>query len=105
MDTTDILLNATGDLMIKDGDFVMGDSEQQHVEHLLLTSEGTWVDSPLIGIGIVKYINAPVGLQLKNKIKGDIKLNLEMDGYTQSTVSLEIQSGQLQNVKVDGTRV
>ena len=54
---TDILLDKTGDLDIQNGDIVIGYSDNQHQEHILLANKGDYKQFPELGVGINKMLN------------------------------------------------
>lgn len=83
----DILIDNTGDLNILNGDFNVGYSDEQHIEHVLLTSKGHYKQNPLIGVGIENYINAPLSLITKQTIEREISLQLKYDKATNIEVS------------------
>lgn len=51
---------STGDLLIANGDFVVGESTLQHVKDLLITQKGQYRLHPDAGIGIDQFINDDV---------------------------------------------
>lgn len=53
----DIMLDATNDLLIEDGDFVVADATEQHQNCLLLANKGDYKTQPMLGVGIFMYIN------------------------------------------------
>ncbi|TAG56648.1 MAG: hypothetical protein EAZ27_04455 [Cytophagales bacterium] len=54
----DILLDfVTGDLEIENGDFVIGNSDAQNIEQILLSSPSEWSE-PKIGFQMQRYLNA-----------------------------------------------
>lgn len=53
----DIMLDESGDLLIKNGDFVVGESTNQHKAHLLLAMKGEYRQYADVGVGIGNYIN------------------------------------------------
>jgi hypothetical protein len=73
----DIGLGETGDLMIRDGDFVMGISDAQHVGLLVRLHKGNLKHEPLVGVGEKRLINGVVD----GEIRREIQLQLESDGY------------------------
>lgn len=89
----DILLQ-DNDLAVANGDFVLGDSNLQNVLLILSIPPGSWKQFPLTGVGESKFINAP----LDGKIKREIQLQLQSDGYRLNSVS--IQGGKI-NVDFD----
>lgn len=75
----DILIEDTGDLNILNGDFNVEYSDEQHVEHILLSSKGHYKQYPLIGVGIENYIKAPLNLITKQTLEREISLQLKYD--------------------------
>lgn len=75
----DIILDDDNDLLIKDGDFLIDESDEQHFALILASSPGNWKNSPLTGAGIIQHDKAP--LDDVGKISRKIKLQLEADGY------------------------
>ena len=77
MDAFDYIVDdSTQDLKILDGDFVVGASDQQHVEDILRAKPGQFYQWPLLGIGIENFRNASLSGQ---RLKQDIKLHLNSD--------------------------
>lgn len=75
----DILLNEDYTFKVINGDFAVGDSDQQNVDLLLQLDKGQIRELPLNGIGIQKYINTTANFpNLKNKIQKE----LQSDGYS-----------------------
>ena len=52
------ILFEDNDLKFENGDLSIGDSDQQHIEDLLLANKGDYKQSPIVGIGIKKWINS-----------------------------------------------
>ena len=52
----DIVLNDNNDLLINDGDFVVGESTYQHQKHLLLAEKGDYKQFPTAGVASKKYL-------------------------------------------------
>lgn len=92
----DILFN--GDIVTKDGDFVVSTSDLQHVEHILIAHPGHYKNAPWIGVGIEDYLNAPTSGIVRQKLEREIKLQLESDGAKNTIISLD---NDLQNVKIN----
>jgi len=74
----DILTDSAGDLQIANGDFVVGNSDQQHVLDLLEGGVGHYKQFPLACIGVFKYLN---GSTTSIEINSDIRAKLAADGY------------------------
>lgn len=72
----DILLDENFDLLIKNGDFVMGDSEAQEVGIILGISTGELKSDPLVGANLIEFIR---GGASKDKIENRVRTQLELD--------------------------
>jgi len=83
----DILTDENGELAVLNGDLHIGNSDQQHVEHILTSAKGHYKQHPLIGVGIEDYLNAPNSLITRQKLEKEINLQLESDGAKEITVS------------------
>lgn len=79
MPRTDILLDLAGDgdLLIKDGDFVIGDSDNQNVKLILEADKGQQRFTPFLGVGIRRQLGGSVD----GAVRRDIQLQLQGDGY------------------------
>lgn len=53
---TDFLLDDNFDLLIVDGDLVIGESTAQHQKILILADKGEFKDVPMRGVGALKYL-------------------------------------------------
>jgi len=101
MQATDILLDENDDLQFQDGDFKIGYSDQQHVEHIIKAFPGQYYQTPKIGVGIKKYLNASVS---KQTVKRNIKENLELDNYRVNEVSIQGSIDEM-NISIDAERM
>ncbi|MEO0075648.1 MAG: oxidase [candidate division WOR-3 bacterium] len=79
----DLLLDENNDLKIENGDFVIGQSDQQHIELILRSAPGHWKQHPLIGADLTKMLNAPLSLYEKQQIK----VALQADGYKVNNIT------------------
>lgn len=77
MERTDFILGADGDLQIVDGDFLVGQSDDQNVAQILKATKGSFKQFPLLGVGIELDINGLINGATKRKIR----LHLDSDGY------------------------
>ena len=73
----DILLDENNDLLIRNGDFVFGESDQQHIECILSTNPNDWKESPVVGAALIKSL----GGSLNGFTKRNVTVQLEADGY------------------------
>ncbi len=71
------------DLVIKDGDFAIGESDNQHVKHILLASKGEYKASPELGVGIENMLNTDDPMEYLI----EAKKNLEYDGMKVNNIS------------------
>jgi hypothetical protein len=93
----DILTAPNGEPLIANGDFVIGQSDKQHIDFLLKTNKGEWRFAPLVGCGLLDFINS-VGADLE--MKRIIRNQLEQDGYRVD--ELQIQPSGL---KIEAFRI
>lgn len=54
----DIMLDELNDVLIADNDLVIGFSDQQQQEHLLLTEKGDVKQFPDAGVGTLKFLES-----------------------------------------------
>jgi hypothetical protein len=78
MEAQDILLTTDYDLAISDGDFVIGESDNQHIELIIQTATGAWKQFPTLGVGIIRYSGSTGQI---NTLRREINVNLKADGY------------------------
>jgi hypothetical protein len=96
----DILVGSDGDLAFKDGDFLVAESDTQHVQHIIYANPGDYKQSPIVGVGIIKKLNSPTNLIGGNTLKGEITLQLTLDGYKVRKVTVS----SIANLKVEASR-
>ena len=89
---TDILLDTDGDLLIVDGDMVMGESSAQHIGLMLQSNKGDWVQNPTVGIGLIDLVNDD---GLPSDLITTIRRELIKDGCTISTLTFDENTGKL----------
>lgn len=81
----DFLLDEDGDLLIQNGDFVVGPSDVQHVEDIIQSFLGEWKQFPFVGVGLLQYIKSEDG----QKAVTSIKEQLQADGYSLTSVNVK----------------
>lgn len=81
----DIELSDELDLSIKNGDFVISESDQTHVIALIKSNRGAFKEFPLLGVGIDNYI-ASSGTNLV--LKRNMTVQLESDGYKVNEIDI-----------------
>ncbi|MEX6627561.1 oxidase [Tenacibaculum pacificus] len=72
----DLLLDENGDLLIQNGDFVIGNSSKQHQLSILTSAKGEFKEVPEIGVGI----EAMIADDAYTDLLIEAKKNLEYDG-------------------------
>lgn len=97
---TDILLDDNMDLLISNGDFVIDDSEEQVQELILVANQGSFRESPLTGIGIIKFVKSRFTVDQIDALRQKIRLQLQYDGY--DTVKTQINS--FTDIEITATR-
>ena len=74
----DIRLDEYGDVKIDTGDFDIVDSDQTHIEHILLSNQGYWFEHLLLGVGIIDEIKSSNSRQ---ELKQNIRRQLVFDNF------------------------
>lgn len=90
----DILLDTTGDLKFLNGDVVIGYSDNQHQEHILIAHKGEYREFPELGVGIEQILDDDDYMS----VLIEAKKNLEYDGMKINNIKLE-ENG---NLNVEG---
>lgn len=85
----DIILK-DDDLDIKNGDFVIGESDLQHVHHIVRMPKSSWKQYPLTGVGEARFLNGP----LDGALRRDVQLQLQSDGYRLKKLAFLNAGGQ-----------
>lgn len=94
----DFKLNKDMDLEIKDGDFDIGDTDQQNIELILLTHKGNFKEYPILGVGITDYLRSPEIIS-RLRLENEINNQLEYDNFRIK----DLDVNDLQNIHIDGT--
>lgn len=80
----DFLMDENGDLLIQNGDFVIGNSELQHQEDILAAHKGEYKEYPEIGVGIKEELLN----ENPRQVLVQIRANFEYDGMTVTTLQI-----------------
>lgn len=67
------------DLIIKDGDFKVSDSDEQHITDIITSYPGWWKEFPQVGCSVADYQNSSGKQQ---ELASKIKLQLQADDFT-----------------------
>lgn len=98
MAVKDIILE-DNDLIIENGDFKIGESDQQSIELIIDSYLGHWKESPLCGVGVDLFLNSS-GQQLA--LKRAISVQLEADGMI--NVNVTSNSSELLDLTISADR-
>ncbi len=71
------------DLQIDNGDFVIGNSQNQHTQHIIIAHKGEYKEMPEIGVGIEQMLGTETGTEFLI----EAKKNLEYDGQKVKNIS------------------
>lgn len=85
----DFLLNENDELIIENGDFKVGNSDNQNVDLLIRTPKGANKFHPQAGVGVNNYINAALDVQNKRQLQSEIRAQLIQDGATGIKISFQ----------------
>jgi len=95
----DFITDSDGDITIQNGDILVGNSDSQHVEHIVIADKGHYRQHPLLGVGLLRYMNGninPVALEQ------EIQMNLESDNYIVNEI--QIDPNDLAQIDIDAER-
>lgn len=70
--------DATNDLVIKNGDFVLGDTTKQNQKRLLVSNKGAFREFPLICVGLINYLDD----EDYNDLIREVRREMVKDGMT-----------------------
>ena len=82
----DILLDADGDLLMENGDLVIGEADNQNVELIFKANKGEIRSSPELGFGAGKYVKST---DPKARFKRDLKVELARDNYKDLDIEID----------------
>jgi phage baseplate assembly protein W len=88
------------DLIIAASDFKKVESDEQHITDILMTRKGSWKRSPITGVGLFDYINAPNTKLINDELHQKIKLQLENDGFD----DVKVLMNGIMNFSIDANR-
>jgi hypothetical protein len=96
----DLIDDADGDLLIKDGDFVVAESTIQHQTDLILIVPGELKQFPTSCVGLKENILDDIGVsELKKKIQTEFEADgieiRKMSGQTFEEIQIDAEYGDL----------
>lgn len=65
--------SGTGDLLVDHGGLVIGDTEAQTVETVLVANRGEFKESPLIGGEVMKQLGGGIDVMWPSRVKKQLK--------------------------------
>ncbi|WP_241279789.1 hypothetical protein [Chryseobacterium cucumeris] len=95
----DILLNEN-DVSIVNGDFLIGDSEQQEIESVLIAFKGEFKITPLLGAEIARMLKAR---NTRQGITREVNEQLKYDGFQKIDFKIEDAENFTINAQRNGT--
>lgn len=72
------------------GDFLVADSDTQHVKDIVNAWVGWWKEYPTLGVGAKRFLGGSGGIQ---RLKSRVQVALKADGYKAQKVT--VVNGQL----------
>lgn len=96
----DITLTDDGDLLFRNGDFVIDYSDARHQQHIIDAFKGFYKDYPLVGVGIFQYLKSA---GTAAEIKREITIELEADKYLVNKVDITTHPDL--TIKIDAERI
>jgi len=90
MKAFDLLVDASENLVVRDGDFAVGPSDAQHVRHLLRANYGHYRFAPLVGVGIERRLSGPFTAP---GLEAAVRRQLDADGYLVVLVQVSRTAG------------
>lgn len=102
MAAIDLLCDSSGDLLISNGDFVIGPSDQRHNYDIIASNTGDWKEYPLVGFNPMSYINSRATSTVLNQ---NARIQLQADGCSNIVVDLSINADNKVTGTVDGVRL
>ncbi|MCK8520228.1 hypothetical protein M0D21_01545 [Aquimarina sp. D1M17] len=91
----DFIIN--NDIEIEDGDFKIGESSQQSVEHILLSHKGAYKEFPLLGVGIADYLKGNTTVN-RLRLESEIEKQLIHDNFNVKIIDVS----NIENIVIDG---
>lgn len=87
----DFLIDESGDLRIENGDFVIGTSDGQNQNILLVCEKGDFKENPQVGVGLGQYLESDTG----DDLIAEIRRQFVADGLTIDKLSITSKQFEL----------
>ena len=95
----DFTTDNENNFILNNGDFTITPSDEQHIVDIVNSSQGSWKEYPLCGVGIDNYLNSGVNQQF---LTNEIRTQLTRDGF--GSVQIDFDSSNSLNFTVDAVR-
>ncbi len=89
----DYIEDNNNDLLIVNGDFRVGDSDEQHIKDTIVAFSGWWKENASDGVGIDSFVKSTGQEQVVARL---VKIQLENDGYTVNNPIVNINNEKLE---------
>lgn len=97
MKREDILLDENGDLLFANGDFVIADSNNQHVDIIFDCVKGEIRENPSLGFAAMHLLKTN---KTEVEVKRSLRVELNKDGYTDAEITINKELG-IMNINVE----
>ena len=95
-----ILCDETGDLLIRNGSFVVGNTEQQEIRRILLSAKGGYYWLPFLGADIQMKLGMSQTADQRRSLVREIRQQLLDDGFVVNDVVVTAEG----TVNIDASR-
>src|ERR1700757_5119394 len=83
-------------------DFVIAESDNQHLYDIINSFPGWWKEFPQVGVGIQAYVNSSGRQQ---ELARNMRVQLEADGYTVSSLTINQVPNGTFTIQTDAARI
>jgi hypothetical protein len=97
----DLTLDLNNDLIIENGDFFIGQTDDQNIEAILLAEKGQFYEFPLLGYGITRRLSSPFDRLTERKA---IRESLKRDNYNVKVLNIVSVLDQV-GIEVDADKI
>ncbi len=92
------LISLEGDILIKNGDFVIGNGDTQNIHDIIHDAPGEWHQWPNVGVNIFYYLNSPIE---KTNLVQQASKQLQSDGFqTQNMILTFDNTNSVETINV-----
>lgn len=96
----DILTGIDNEIEFANGDFLIGTSDDQHVQDILQAEPGHYTNAPLLGAGLYSRINSPFIPAIE---EANIRTQLLADGFNVRRIEFSKDSFDSLAADIDAT--